>query len=60
MTKKDYIIIAREINALCWNYQGQTEQIEVLLKLSELLSQEFIADNPRFNKDKFINACFKK
>lgn len=48
MTKKDFKIIAEALrNVVGGNY------VEIVDSLVEYLS----ADNPRFDKDKFYNAC---
>jgi hypothetical protein len=60
MTKKDYIIIARGLNAMVWNYQGEGVAQEILAKTVEILSNEFVHDNPRFDAEKFKEACYKK
>jgi hypothetical protein len=51
MTKKDYIRVAHTINRFL-----QEENIDAMINDFCLW---FLKDNPRFNKDKFINACFE-
>jgi len=59
MTKKDYIIIARAIKN-AWKhtmlYEGYTSKIEAMSLIGSL-STELSKDNPRFNEQKFIDAC---
>lgn len=59
-TKKDYIIVARAINAHAWNNQGLDKEQKVLIGLVDTLCEEFKRENPRFNAEKFTEACFKK
>ena len=61
MTKKDYVIIARGLNAMvgiCYN-GGEGVAQEILAKTVEILSNEFVHDNPRFDAEKFKEACYK-
>ena len=60
MTKKHYIAIARALNALVWNYQGEKVAQDVLLSVVDTLSEVFKGQNVRFNKDRFIEAVYKK
>lgn len=54
MTRKDYELIAREI----WLVRLMTDSDEVTLdRLASFLVTVFEADNPRFRKDKFLEAC---
>ncbi len=60
MTKKDYELIARVLNALTWNYQGLKVEQEVLLQVIKSLSNAFKIENTRFNEQKFIDIVYKK
>lgn len=60
MTKKDYILISRAINCTVWNFQGEDREQKAIAETIERLCEEFARDNTRFNKQKFIEACYKK
>ncbi len=49
MTRKDYKLIARALNAL----QSRPTIVQVV----EALSAELAAQNPKFDKEKFFSAC---
>lgn len=52
MTKKDYQLIAKELQ---WaDNHGWTDHIELM---AESLADAFEADNPNFDRDKFLAAC---
>lgn len=50
MTKKDYELIAEAINGTSYSDDG-------LDGLAYLLAAKFESDNPRFNRNKFLQAC---
>lgn len=53
MTKKDYELIARTIRET-----AKREHYEVAGRtFASQLTVAFMADNPRFNPDKFLDAC---
>jgi len=52
MTKKDYIRIAKALEDC-----PPVALKEIIVRKLCLVFRE---DNPRFNKDKFINACYGK
>ena len=59
MTKKDYIVIAKVINEELkqWD-KGLTPQvISSINNIALALSNVMADDNPRFNRDKFFDAC---
>ncbi len=53
MTRKDYVAIARAIALVRGDCDG-------LVPLVEELCAIFKADNPRFDKDRFISACVQE
>jgi hypothetical protein len=62
MTKKDYIAIANIIKST-YNKRSSNDAID--FKIDEIrnnfvisLANYFEIDNPKFNRPKFINACF--
>ena len=60
MTKKDYELIAKAINAVVWNYQGEKQAQDAIYTLVETLAEALGQKNARFNKDKFIELANKK
>lgn len=56
MSKKDYVLIARVINAQRRHFKHNMA-FEALDVISEQLSLALAEENPRFNRDKFLNAC---
>lgn len=57
MTKKDYELIARELKAqheLVGNIYRNTERYQ---RACTLWAATLGADNPRFDRDKFLKAC---
>ena len=52
MTKQNYIAISKIIN-------HQLRDTHFIIPLVNTLSNYFADDNPRFNKNKFIEACLK-
>lgn len=64
MTKKDYELIAGAICTVSQNTKDQTINVEAragywlaLEQLSRILANEFAADNPRFDRERFMRAC---
>ena len=53
MSKKDYVLIAAVLNV--------TPRVEVTSRrvLAEALAEAFASDNPRFNRDRFLQAALK-
>lgn len=54
MTKKDYELIASQINGSRFY---RNEQYIVTEFLVNRLANVFKADNPKFDRDKFLEAC---
>ena len=50
MTKKHYVVIATVIKA---HYKGKKD----IKLLAVGLANNFIVDNPRFNREMFLTAC---
>ena len=63
MTKKNYVMLAQVISRYTkGGFQGQplTTYGKALIKhLIHELCYELRIDNPRFNKEKFIDACYE-
>ena len=57
MTKKDYIKIAKAINKRWRDKHNEREEYAVISSIIKELGKVFKADNPRFNSEKFRNAC---
>lgn len=57
MTRKDYIAFAKAIkNTL--DETGETlDHSPVMQKMVQKTADVFVADNPRFDRPKFIQAC---
>lgn len=60
MTKKDYEAVARAMNISACNYNSQHKEQAVIYEIADDLAKEFKRDNSRFNRDKFIEAVFKR
>ena len=52
MTRKDYVEVARILN----KYKSTIEEKD-FIDLSDDFSYMFEKDNPRFNSEKFLEAC---
>lgn len=59
LAKKDYRAIASIINKLEMGWQDKPITLILIDDLIEELSIYFKQDNPLFNKQKFIDACWK-
>lgn len=63
MTKKHYEMVARHINAEHTAYASSdippvsSAVFDAMRELSEYLAKEFAADNPNFDRAKFLRAC---
>ena len=59
MTKKHSMAIASILNN--YHVRGEGERLQhqrdIVLAIAEALSIEFKANNPRFDRNLFINAC---
>ena len=55
MTRKDYVMIAEVINR---NTASLTESALIdFARMAEDLATELQNDNPRFDRDRFLDAC---
>ena len=55
MTRKDYVMIAEVINR---NTVSLTESALIdFARMAEDLATELQNDNPRFDRDRFLDAC---
>jgi hypothetical protein len=60
MTRKDYVLIAEAIKGAVnyeQNFNNNEAGAEALQKFSVMLSALFMADNPRFDANRFFDAC---
>jgi hypothetical protein len=55
MTKKDYVAIADAINGVLW--QKDTDPLTITV-VSVALAEAFLKDNPQFQHNTFIQACY--
>ena len=58
MTSKDFTLIANVLNA--HHKQPGPVPVFTVQAIAVSLASELAKDNPRFNKERFINACLKK
>lgn len=56
LTKKDYVAIAKIVNK---SYAGDSSTEFELPALEKRLADYFEQDNPKFNRQRFLDACFK-
>ncbi len=54
MTRKDYVATAEILNTFVDKIDSENFN-DLVFEFSEM----FLADNPRFNEDKFNEACYK-
>jgi hypothetical protein len=54
MTRKDYVATAEILNSFVDKIDSEDFN-DLVFEFSEM----FLADNPRFNEDKFNEACYK-
>ena len=67
MTKKDYKIIADCINKACESYykiegintETKFDYVHGIVGLRNRLAYELVETNPRFDKEKFMEATFR-
>lgn len=66
MTKRDYIAIARGISGarkrlhFLNGYNSGVDIVDPILnEVVQFISRELAADNPRFDKETFVEACMK-
>jgi hypothetical protein len=58
MTRKDYVIIADSIKASRENWEGFTPEAQDAIDgLARSLSSKLQADNDRFDRARFLDAC---
>lgn len=63
MTKKDYIAFAKILNARLAEAQargersGRAEAVTAMLKTINDVAELFQAENPRFDRTRFVAAC---
>jgi len=57
MTKTDYEMVASVIKFTLETYQDNPESILTISILVDRLADELEFDNPKFNRNKFLNAC---
>lgn len=58
MTKKDYLLIASALNgAVNPESNNKVEEEELLKYVADRLADVLAADNPLFNRDRFMAAC---
>jgi len=57
MTRKDYVMIARTIKGNQRQFKEGEEGQTLLWILAHQFASELQADNPRFDRDKFLTAC---
>ena len=56
MTRKDYVAIARVI-ASCQTMPNRSNPQYVLYEVTQRLVTVLAADNPRFDRSRFLKAC---
>lgn len=54
MTKKHYEAIARIMH---YDTQGDTKAENARVNTAQLLASYFATDNPRFDRERFLQAC---
>lgn len=57
MTRKDYEAIAEILSAV---EKERPTQVGAILAVMRGLADYFEKDNPRFNRDRFVEACRRK
>lgn len=57
MTRKDYRLLADRIKFQYVVAATDKRGADALKRLAEALAHDLEADNPRFDRDKFIKAC---
>jgi len=56
-TRRHFNDIARILNEMYRRVKGRTEEECVIEAIMRLFATELSYHNPRFNRDKFLNAC---
>ena len=58
MTKKDYVLIAANIaDVMDWAHDADTDAITAIEAVAERVATALKADNPRFDRARFLAAC---
>ena len=57
MTRKDYVMIAEILKANREDFVQGDEGLSLLYILSHQIANGLEADNPRFDRDRFLVAC---
>jgi hypothetical protein len=57
MTRKDYVLIAQTLSDLMADFNNGGEDSVSLSLVAEELATALEADNPRFNRARFLDAC---
>lgn len=57
MTKKDYELFADRIYK--WGKKNASMGSSELIHLAQVTADIFEEDNPRFNREKYITACYE-
>jgi hypothetical protein len=57
MTRRDYRAFAEILKTQRQFFKEGEDGLAVLDTVAVLMAQYLIQDNPRFNRDKFLNAC---
>ena len=57
MTAKDFNLVAEILKGLLDDYADDDRAIEILEDTAEEFSVRLLDSNPRFDKDRFIQAC---
>lgn len=57
MTKKDYELIARNIAQVQREFRGVEDGINAIRDVAVFIASDLERDNPRFDRERFLNAC---
>ncbi|MEI8137824.1 MAG: hypothetical protein WCH21_10915 [Bacteroidota bacterium] len=62
MTKKDYVLIASEVNKVISRYKGENDNMAINVvygaeSVAKLLALKLEEENPKFDRVKFLTAC---
>jgi Ca2+-binding EF-hand superfamily protein len=58
LTKKNYIEIAKCIRSIHELTKGEKDNTMPVERVTQILADYFKQDNPNFNRQKFIDACY--
>ena len=62
-TQAIFIAVAKIINEMYQELDTQNGAVtaeEAILQIAQKFTAHFAIENPRFNEDKFLKACFKE